>query len=43
MASLHGAGPVASQFEPCADVPRAGVLFHLTLLFGSFFHYEAFA
>lgn len=26
LASLHGAGPVASQFEPCADVPRAGVL-----------------
>lgn len=26
LASLHGTGPVASQFEPCADVPRAGVL-----------------
>ena len=26
LASLHGAGPVASQFAPCADVPRAGVL-----------------
>jgi len=26
LASLHGAGPVAAQFEPCADVPRAGVL-----------------
>lgn len=25
-ASLHGAGPVASAFAPCADVPRAGVL-----------------
>lgn len=25
-ASLHGAGPVAATFAPCADVPRAGVL-----------------
>jgi len=25
LASLHGAGPVASQFEPCAEVPRTGV------------------
>lgn len=35
LASLRGAGPVASQFTPCADVPRAGVLLALPALLAS--------
>lgn len=34
LASLGGGGPVDSQFVPCADVPRAGVLVALPALLG---------
>ncbi len=32
LASLGQGGPVASRFEPCADVPKAGVLLALPAL-----------
>jgi hypothetical protein len=35
LASLGQAGPVASCFEPCADVPKAGVLVALPALLAS--------
>jgi hypothetical protein len=35
LASLHGGGPVASEFVPCADVPRAGVLLAVPALLAS--------
>ncbi len=35
LASLGKGGPVASRFEPCADVPKAGVLVALPALLAS--------
>ena len=35
MASVGKGGPVASNFEGCADVPRAGVLLALPALLAS--------
>lgn len=35
LASLGKGGPVVSRFEPCADVPRAGVLLALPALLAS--------
>ena len=35
VASLGQGGPVASRFEPCADVPKAGVLLALPALLAS--------
>ncbi len=35
LASLGQGGPVASRFEPCADVPKAGVLLALPALLAS--------
>ena len=35
LASLGKGGPVASRFEPCADVPKAGVLLALPALLAS--------
>jgi hypothetical protein len=35
LTSLHGGGPVASEFAPCADVPRAGVLLAVPALLAS--------
>jgi hypothetical protein len=35
LASLGKGGPANSEFKPCADVPRAGVLLALPALLAS--------
>ena len=35
LASLGQGGPVESRFQPCADVPKAGVLLALPALLAS--------